>query len=104
MSPLCRMLAMACRKIFNNNSGYTLFVQNKIILYLKRKRIKQQPSRSLDLRGTPTHACLCGSLLFSVKCMFEDSEISLYFTDAECALCGALVTVPTPVDENYAEI
>lgn len=104
MSPLCRILTMACRKIFNNNSVYTLFVQNKIILYLKRKRIKQQPSRSLDLRGTPTHACLCGSLLFSVKCMFEDSEISLYFTDAECALCGALVTVPTPVDENYAEI
>ena len=95
---------MACRKIFNKNSGYTLFVQNKIILYLKRKRIKQQPSRSLDLRGTPTHACLCGSLLFSVKCMFEDSEISLYFTDAECVLCGALVTVPTPVDEDYAQI
>ena len=104
MSPLCRILTMACRKIFNNNSVYTLFVQNKIILYLKRKRIKQQPSRSLDLRGTPTHACLCGSLLFSVKCMFEDSEISLYFTDAECVLCGALVTVPTPVDEDYAQI
>jgi len=95
---------MACRKNFNNNSVYTLFVQNKIILYLKRKRIKQQPSRSLDLRGTPTHACLCGSLLFSVRCMFEDSEISLYFTDAECVLCGALVTVPTPVDEDYAQI
>ena len=104
MSPLSRILTMACRKIFNNNSVYTLFVQNKIILYLKRKRIKQQPSRSLDLRGTPTHACLCGSLLFSVKCMFEDSEISLYFTDAECVLCGALVTVPTPVDEDYAQI
>jgi hypothetical protein len=96
---------MACRKIFKNNSVYTLFVQNKIILYLKRKRAKkQEPTRSLDLRGTPTHACLCGSLLFSVKCMFEDGEISLWFTDAECALCGALVTVPTPVDENYAEI
>jgi hypothetical protein len=95
---------MACRKNFNNNSVYTLFVQNKIILYLKRKRIKQQPSRSLDLRGTPTHACICGSLLFSVKCMFEDGEISLWFTDAECALCGALVTVPTPVDEDYAQI
>jgi hypothetical protein len=104
MSPLCRILTMACRKIFNNNSVYTLFVQNKIILYLKRKRVKQQISRSLDLRGTPTHACLCGSLLFSVKCMFEDSEISLYFTDAECVLCGALVTVPTPVDEDYAQI
>ena len=80
-------------------------MQNKIILYLLSKLAKnQQPTRSLDLRGTPTHACICGSLLFSVKCMFEDNDISLWFTDAQCALCGALVTVPTPVDEDYAEI
>jgi hypothetical protein len=32
--------------------------------------------------------------------MFEDNEISLWFTDAQCADCGALVTVPTPVDDN----
>jgi hypothetical protein len=32
--------------------------------------------------------------------MFEDDEISLWFTDAKCADCGALVTVPTPVDGN----
>jgi hypothetical protein len=32
--------------------------------------------------------------------MFEDNEISLWFTDAKCADCGALVTVPTPVDDN----
>ena len=31
--------------------------------------------------------------------MFEDGEISMWFVDAECALCGALVKVPTPVDE-----
>jgi hypothetical protein len=36
--------------------------------------------------------------------MFEDGEISLWFVDAECALCGALVTVPTPVDEPYAQV
>jgi hypothetical protein len=96
---------MACRKIFKEITGYTLFVQNKIILYLLSKLAKkQQPIRSLDLRGTPTHACVCGSLLFSVKCMFEDGDISLWFTDAECALCGSLVTVPTPVDEGYAEV
>jgi DNA-directed RNA polymerase subunit RPC12/RpoP len=32
--------------------------------------------------------------------MFEDNDISLWFTDAKCADCGALVTVPTPVDDN----
>jgi hypothetical protein len=41
---------------------------------------------------------MCGSLLFKVGCMFEDGEISMWFVDAECALCGALVKVPTPVD------
>jgi hypothetical protein len=42
---------------------------------------------------------MCGSMLFKVGCMFEDGEISLWFVDAECALCGALVKVPTPVDD-----
>lgn len=54
----------------------------------------------VDYRGIPTHVCPCGSRLFKVGCMFEDREISLWFTDAECADCGALVTVPTPVDEE----
>jgi hypothetical protein len=42
---------------------------------------------------------MCGSRLFKVGCMFEDNEISMWFVDAECALCGALVKVPTPADE-----
>jgi hypothetical protein len=31
--------------------------------------------------------------------MFEEGEISMWFVDAQCALCDALVKVPTPVDE-----
>jgi len=34
--------------------------------------------------------------------MFQEKSVSLYFTDAECAICGALVTVPTPVDVEVA--
>lgn len=57
-----------------------------------------QPS-TLDLRAMgPLHVCICGSMLFKVGCMFEDSDISMWFVDAECAECGALVKVPTPVD------
>lgn len=53
-----------------------------------------------DLRSLgPIHVCMCGSRLFKVGCMFEEGEISMWFVDAECALCGALVKVPTPVDE-----
>jgi hypothetical protein len=55
----------------------------------------------IDLRSLgPIHVCSCGSRLFKVGCMFEEGEISMWFVDAECALCGALVTVPTPVDVN----
>ena len=56
-------------------------------------------SSVLDLRGMgPIHVCVCGSTLFKVGCMFEDNDISLWFVDAECAECNALVKVPTPVD------
>lgn len=96
---------MGVSQSLNKKIGYTLFVQNKGILQRLRQSVrKKQSSRSLDLRGTPTHACVCGSMLFLVKCMFEEKEISLWFTDAECALCGALVTVPTPADEDYAQV
>jgi hypothetical protein len=53
-----------------------------------------------DLRDkdAPTHICVCGSRLWNVKCMFEDYEISFYFLDMECALCGSQATAPTLVD------
>lgn len=60
--------------------------------------LKPDYSKSMDLRGKPTHVCICGSELFNVKCKFEENEISMYFMDAECAVCGSQVTVPTPVD------
>jgi hypothetical protein len=54
----------------------------------------------MDLRDrdNPLEVCVCGSTLWNVKAMFEDSEISLYMLDMECALCGALATAPTPID------
>ena len=70
-------------------------------LNLSRLKSRAKPT-GIDLRGTPIDVCVCGSLIFKVTCMFEDKEISLYFTDAECALCGALVTVPTLVDAEVA--
>lgn len=56
-------------------------------------------SGAVDMRGTPTHVCICGSELWNLKVMFEDGEISLYFLDMECALCGSKATAPTPVDD-----
>lgn len=55
---------------------------------------------AMDLRGTPTHACVCGCNVWNLKVMFEDSQISQYFLDMECANCGSLATAPTPIDNR----
>jgi hypothetical protein len=54
----------------------------------------------MDLRGTPTHVCPCGSIVWDLKAIFEDGEIATYFLDMECANCGSLATAPTPIDIN----
>ena len=38
---------------------------------------------SIDLRGLPTHVCICGSTMWNVKVMFEDYEIAMYLLDME---------------------
>lgn len=55
---------------------------------------------AMDLRGAPTHVCVCGCNIFNVKVIFDDYEIATYFLDMECAQCGSLATAPTPVDRE----
>ncbi|MEY3378235.1 MAG: hypothetical protein RLZZ328_1395 [Bacteroidota bacterium] len=55
----------------------------------------------INARGVPTAQCpICGSKLFKIVAQFdpEDYEIGMYFLDSECAQCGALLTIPTPLD------
>jgi hypothetical protein len=59
--------------------------------------------KSIDLRGTPTHLCPCGSNIWSLKVIFEDFEIATYFLDMECVSCGSVATAPTPVDREGME-
>lgn len=60
-------------------------------------------SRSMDIRGVPTHVCPCGCDIFNLKVIFEDFEIVSYFLDMECANCGTLATAPTPIDRDGSE-
>lgn len=53
---------------------------------------------SIDLRGTPTHVCVCGSEFWNLKVKFEDGEVVFYLLDMECLNCGAIATAPTPID------
>ena len=68
----------------------------KCMFLLKRKR--KQGLVKHNYRGIPTHVCPCGSQIIKVACIFEDGEIVLWFTEAECGVCGALLTAPTPLD------
>lgn len=58
---------------------------------------------AMDLRGTPTHVCPCGSEQFFVRVIFENYEIATYFLDMQCVLCGSLLTAPTPLDRQELE-
>jgi hypothetical protein len=70
--------------------------RDKCMFLLKRKR--KQGLVKHDYSGIPTHVCPCGSQIIKVACIFEDGEIVLWFTEAECGLCGAKLTAPTPLD------
>ena len=58
---------------------------------------------SMDLRGTPTHGCICGSDVWNIRASFDNYEIATYFLEMECAICGSLATAPTPLDREGME-
>jgi hypothetical protein len=62
-----------------------------------------QEIESMDLRGTPTHECICGSHVFNLPVAFEDFEIATYFLDMQCVECGSIYTAPTPLDRERME-
>ena len=61
---------------------------------------KDSGSIQLDARGIPTNECPnCANRLFTVQVSFDDDyNVGSYFLDAECAMCGTLLTAPTPLD------
>lgn len=58
---------------------------------------------AIDLRGTPTHECVCGCNIWNLKVSFNNNEIAQYFLDMECANCGSYATAPTPSDQKDTE-
>jgi hypothetical protein len=101
-------------KIKNN---VKLFIENYEIFLVDREDVEREGrhtddilqlrpesyDKSIDLRGTPTHLCPCGSQIWNLKVIFEDFEIATYFLDMECVSCGSVATAPTPVDREGME-
>ena len=94
-----------------------LFLENYEIAIIDREDVEREGThtddilqlrpesydKSMDMRGTPTHVCPCGSNIWSLKVIFEDFEIATYFLDMECVSCGSVATAPTPVDREGTE-
>lgn len=55
-----------------------------------------------DYRGMPTYTCACGSDMFLIAAVFDDDTRlpGFYLLDGKCAACGALATMPCPIDET----
>jgi GTP cyclohydrolase FolE2 len=60
--------------------------------------LKPDYKQAMDIRGTSTTVCPCGSEIWNLKTVFDkdDGSIELYFIDMECASCGTLATAPVP--------
>ena len=81
------------------------FFQNYELLVFSKEdleHLRDMPNQ-IDMRGEPTHMCVCGSEIFDVKVVFDNYEISTYFLDMECSNCGNLATAPTPLDRENME-
>jgi hypothetical protein len=60
---------------------------------------KQDYEHAMDLRGNPIgDNCVCGCEVFIMLGAFTKGELTFYFLDAECAGCGSLVTLSTPIE------
>jgi hypothetical protein len=68
--------------------------------------LKPDYKTAMDIRGTPTTICPCGSMVWNLKAMFDSDtgNISMYFMDMECAECGTVATAPTPEDYNVSDL
>jgi hypothetical protein len=87
---------VAGKKFFRD---YELLIMSKDDIAEMQEEFRQMDSEPyMDLRGTPTHVCVCGSDAFYLKATFKDFEIATYMLDMQCANCGSLATAPTPID------
>lgn len=98
------MFFTALLSIVGVKSVTNFFSKYEILIFDKEDLLEdEEQAAPFDLRGTPTHECLCGSNQFYVRASFENYELAQYFLDMQCVSCGSLATAPTPVDKEASE-
>jgi hypothetical protein len=99
-------LALALTGLISIGVARNFFSKYDLLIFDKNdieQARQDQMNSGMDLRGTPTHACICGSLVWNIKAVFDNYEIATYFLDMECVECGNLATAPTPLDRESQE-
>jgi hypothetical protein len=99
-------LALALTGLISIGIARDFFSKYDLLIFDKKdveQAREDQMVSGMDLRGTPTHECICGSQVFYIKAAFDNYEIATYFLDMECVECGNLATAPTPLDRESQE-
>lgn len=64
------------------------------------RELKPDYTGTMEYENEVLHECpVCESDVWNIKAMFDDYEISMYFLDMECAVCGTFAKAPTLVDK-----
>lgn len=104
---LFKILSAAVTGLLGVGVARTFLDKYKVgIYYIDKNDLEDEEDQymdSMDLRGNPTHECICGSKIFYLPVCFEDYEIATYLLDMQCANCGSMATAPTPVDRESME-
>ena len=99
-------LALAVTGLIGIGIARDFFARYDVLVFDKNdveQARQDQRVSGMDLRGNPTHECICGSQVFYIKAVFDNYEIATYFLDMECVECGNLATAPTPLDRESQE-
>ena len=99
-------LALALTGLISIGVARNFFSKYDLLIFDKNdveQARQDQMVSGMDLRGTPTHECICGSQIFNIRAVFDNYEIATYFLDMECVECGNLATEPTPLDRESQE-
>lgn len=98
-------LALAITGLIGVGVAKDFFSKYDILIFDKNdvEQARKEMAPGMDLRGNPTHECICGSQVFYIKAIFDNYEIATYFLDMECAECGNLATAPTLLDRESQE-
>ena len=99
-------LALALTGLISIGIARDFFSKYELLVFDKKdveQARQDQMVSGMDLRGTPTHECICGSQIFNIKAVFDNYEIATYFLDMECVECGNLATAPTPLYRESQE-